>query len=363
MQEQIVVDAVVQFRITLQIKRGNICKESRWGLAVAEQYRYTIGESGIHTSCEDCLNPQQHNLRKTNLRKERQYMSDGAKLLFDSIRSNDTGPPEYNLRTEYAAMSVTSRNNLKIQTAFVKVLNEILAPFAESKGELVVSLNSANCYFALEGIPITNFGVVLLSTIQVHYTDHIRHDLELLIWGKLLPPRVIRIEAKSLRSSGWVDGLGPKYFCETRGIKSIKALIQAMAQYAPVKDEYMYSGWDAESGNAYIMGGQPLCSDDWSAVEAKDTCLHALKLLDVAPHALTIPLLAVALLSLVHSQMVDGGTFFKGVCCIVAPTQSFKTTLASLFFDFANGREADINFEATMAACEPSETPGILRLL
>ena len=28
--------------------------------------------------------------------------------------------------------------------------------------------------------------------------------------------------------------------------------------------------------------------------------------------------------------MVDGGTFFKGVCCIVAPTQSFKTTLDDL---------------------------------
>ena len=277
-------------------------------------------------------------------------MSDGAKLLFDAIHSNNTGPPEHNLRTEYAAMSVASQNNLKIQSAFVKVLNEILAPFAESKGELVVSLNSAKCYFARDGKPITNFGVVLLSTIQVHYTDHIQHDLELLIWGQLLPPKIIRIEAKNLRSSGWVDDLGPKYFCEPRGIMNLKALLQAMAQYAPVRDEYMYSGWDAEGGGTYIMGGQPLCGDDWSIAKAKDTCLHALEMLNVAPHSLTIPLLAVALLSLVHSKMVDGGTFFKGVCCIVAPTQSFKTTLASLFFDFANGREADVNFEATMAA-------------
>ena len=214
----------------------------------------------------------------------------------------------------------------------------------------MVSANSAKSYFAYEGRPITNFGVVLLSSIQVHYIDHVQHDLELLIWGKLLPLKSIRIEAKNLRSSGWIDALEPKYFCETWGAKRLKALIQAMAQYAPVRDEYMYSGWDTEGGNTYIMGGQPLCGNDWSAAGAKDTCLHALKMLDVAPHSLTIPLLAVALLSLVHSRMVDGGTFFKGVCCIDAPTQSFKTTLASLFFDFANGREADVNFEATMAA-------------
>ena len=48
--------------------------------------------------------------------------------------------------------------------------------------------------------------------------------------------------------------------------------------------------------------------------------------------------------------MIEIGTYFKGVCCIVAPTQSFKTTIASLFFDYNNGREADINFEATTAA-------------
>lgn len=277
-------------------------------------------------------------------------MSNGVKHIFEPVRSESTGPPEQTLCAKYAAMSTALRNDFKIQPAFVNVLNETLATFTEGEWELVVSMNSAKCYFAREGKSITNFGVVLLRNIQIHYTDHVQHDVELLIWGQLLSPKVIRIEAKTLRSSGWIDDLGPMYFCEPRETKNLKRLIQAMAQYAPVSDEYMYSGWDTEGGNTYIMGGQPLCGDDWSTVEAKDTCLHALKMLNVAPHSLTIPLLAVALLSLVHSRMVDGGTFFKGVCCIVAPTQSFKTTLASLFFDFANGREADVNFEATMAA-------------
>ena len=71
---------------------------------------------------------------------------------------------------------------------------------------------------------------------------------------------------------------------------------------------------------------------------------------NVAPHSVTIPLLAIALLSLVQSQMMILGEYFKGVCCITAPSQSFKTTLAAFFFDFENGREATSNFEATMAA-------------
>ena len=260
-------------------------------------------------------------------------MSDGAKLLFEPIRNNDTGPPEHDLRTEYAAMSVALQNDFKIQPAFVNVLNETLATFAEGEWELVVSMNSAKCYFAREGKPITNFGIVLLRNIQIHYTDHVQHDVEMLIWGQLLSPKVIRMEAKNLSSSRWIDDLGPMYFCEPRGTKHLKRLIQAMAQYAPVSDEYMYSGWDPDGGNTYIMDGQQLCGDDWSAAEAKDTCLHALKMLDVAPHSLTVPLLSTALLSLVHSRMMVNGTFFKGVCGIVAPTQYFKTPLASLFFD------------------------------
>lgn len=205
-------------------------------------------------------------------------------------------------------------------------------------------------YFARDGNPFTNFGVVLLGTIQVHSLDHIQYDLELLIWGLHLPPKIIRLEAKKLRSSTWIDDLGPKYICEKCGTENLKVLIQAMAQYAPVKDEYAYSGWVTDGNDTYILSGHQLCGDTWDAVKAKIPCLHTLEMLDVVPHTLTIPLLAAALLSLVQSRMMALSDYFKGVCCIVAPTQSFKTTLAALFFDIMNGREANVNFEATMAA-------------
>lgn len=275
-------------------------------------------------------------------------MADGMKINLEVVRNPNKIPPKSDLRSRYAEMASAIRNNPESIRNFTDVMKEVLGPFTETKGNLVMS--GTRIYFELEGKAFTNFCLILLAIIQVHFCNRTQYDLELLIWGQNLSPQIIRLETAKLDSSRWLNDLGPKYICEKWGIEKLKVLIQAMAQYAPVKDEYMYSGWVTDGGNTYIMDGQQLCGDDWDAAIAKDTCLHTLKMLNVAPHPVTIPQLAIALLSLVHSQMMDGGIFFKGVCCIVAPTQSFKTTLASLFFDFANGREADINFEATKTA-------------
>ena len=73
-------------------------------------------------------------------------------------------------------------------------------------------------------------------------------------------------------------------------------------------------------------------------------------MLDVTEHRITIPILAVALLSLVQSVMRETGDFFKGVFCLAGPCLSGKTLLFKLFFDFERGREVDINFDATPVA-------------
>lgn len=135
---------------------------------------------------------------------------------------------------------------------------------------------------------------------------------------------------------------------EKKEIWDIKILIQRMAKYAPIREEFLYSGWAADGSSFYFMNSRKLCADDWICEQANITCDHTLQMLDVAPHSLTFVLLSAAVLSLFQSKMVSRGVYFKGACCITAPTQSFKTTLASLFFDFVQGREADINFEATM---------------
>lgn len=278
-------------------------------------------------------------------------MSDGVKTTFKQIHSN-TGSPKPDLRSQYEEISTALHvNPLNPQSILLlsEILCHMLAPYAETNGELFLNVNGSNSYFALEGRPFTNFAVVLLAVIRNHLTDHIQHELELLIWGQHLPPKIIRVEAKKLRSSAWLDELGPQYICE-RGIGNIRILLQAMSQYAPVIDKYLYNGWAIDGKSTYIMNGQQLNGNHWNPTAAQTSCLHALVMLDVAPHSLTIPLLAIALLSLVQSRTMALGEYFKGVCCITAPTQSFKTTLAALFFNFENGREASTNFEATMAA-------------
>lgn len=254
------------------------------------------------------------------------------------------------LRTAYSKMALNLRGSPNKITHYQKILKDILTPYENSKGELLILNNGAKICFSYEGKNFTDFGVVLLEVVIVHLIDSVEYHMELLILGQNMQPRIIRLESTKLGSCRWIEDLGPEYIYEKWGIERLETLIKAMAKYAPQRHEYQYSGWNLEEKNIYILNGRRLCGDNWDAEKAKVGCEYAIYMLDVASHLLTVPMLSIELLSLVHSKMVDGDTYFKGVCCIVAPTQSFKTTLAALFFNLKNGMEADINFEATTAA-------------
>lgn len=232
------------------------------------------------------------------------------------------------------------------QSVFCKILRD----YTETHGELLISDDGIEIYFARDGTPFTDFGAIPLSVIHQYSEDGVDDYLELLILGKGIPSKIVEICGRDLGTAQWIDSLGINYIYERQEIWNIKILIQRMAKYAPVKEEFLYSGWSPDGQNFYVMRGQKICEGDWDEECAKKSCRHTLKMLDVAPHSLTIALLAIAILSLVQSRMIGRGIYFKGVCSIVAQTQSFKTTLASLFFDLADGRKTDINFEASTAA-------------
>lgn len=257
--------------------------------------------------------------------------------------------PKIDLRSKYGEMVSELRRNPQDIIQFQGLLCDILEPLAETKGELIIS-KKGEIFFAFQGDPFTDFGAILLKVIQLHYLERVQYFVELMIWSNSSPPQTITLESKKLGSSQWIEELGVGYLYESWGLGLLKALLKTMSKYAPVEDVYQYSGWNPDGSNCYIMEGNMLSGKDCNIESAKASCKHTFEMLGVAPHSLTVPLLAVELLSLVHSKMVENGVYFKGVCCIVAPTQSFKTTLASLFFDYKNGREANINFEATTAA-------------
>lgn len=254
------------------------------------------------------------------------------------------------LRPEYGEVFEKIRSTPSSVIDYRKVFSKILKQYAETHGELLVSDDGKEIYFARDGTPLTDFGAIPLRVIH-RFSEAGKEDwLELLILSKEVNPRIIIVRAKDLTNAQWIEDLGVDYIYEKQAVWSIKILIQAMAKYAPVREEFLYSGWASDGRDFYIMCDRKLCADDWICEQAKIACDHTLKMLDVAPHSLTFVLLSVAVLSLVQSKMVSRGVYFKGVCCITAPTQSFKTTLTSLFFDFDQGREADINFEATTTA-------------
>lgn len=280
-------------------------------------------------------------------------MSEERTVIFKTIRRDtplETIFLPKDIRTNYSEMVAGIRENPQSIIQHRHVIEEILAPYAEDKGELSIDGDGNKICFLVNGKKFTDFGVVVLAVVKVHSIDSEEYHLEMLILGQDIPPKIIMVNSLELGSNRWIEKLGPSYIYEKQGIGRLQTLVKAMAKFAPVRNEYQFSGWEVDGGKAYVMDGRPLCARYWDAVKAKQTCEHVLGMLDVATHSLTIPLLSVELLSLVHSRMVAGGTYFKGVCCVVAPTQSFKTTLAALFLNLNNGLEADLNFEATTAA-------------
>lgn len=265
-------------------------------------------------------------------------------------RKPNKNSPEDDLRFRYDKMVLELSCNPRAIIQFQGLFSDILKPLAETKGELHVLANGNRVFFARQGLPFTDFCVIPMKVIQEHFIDKVRYYIELLILSNSSPPKSIILESKRLGSCQWIEDLGVGYLYEKWGLELLKTLIKMLSKYAPVEDVYEYSGWMPDGSDCYIMEGHKLSGERWNINKAKVSCEHTFKMLEVAPYSLTVPLLAVELLSLVHSRMVENGMYFKGVCCIVAPTQSFKTTLASLFFDYKSGREANINFEATTAA-------------
>ena len=265
-------------------------------------------------------------------------------------RSRDR-PSSPSLHLRYQKMIEAIRDNPTEITKFQQVIQEATQEYAVDKGELTVINGGRNVYFSQCGKPFTNFGAIPLKVLRINSVENTLYEIEILIMGKDLPTQKIKVDASKLASSRWIESLGVAYLFERNKLWNLKTLIQIMAKYAPLEEYYQYSGWKLDSGNVYIVDGHPLCDKGcWKKDTERESCEHALKMLDVAPPSVTIPLIAIEILSLVHSWMIEGDVYFKGVCCLVAPTQSFKTTLASLFFDYDHGVEADINFEATTAA-------------
>ena len=256
--------------------------------------------------------------------------------------------PELDMRSKYEEAVTDIRDNPQHTIRYQGMFRKILEHLADTHGELLISREKV--YFARDGTPLTDFGVIPLRIIIRHYVDRTDDYVELLIVGQGVSSLIVQVSAKDLGSAQWIEELGINFIYERQAIWSLKILIQTMAKLAPVEEAFLYSGWAPDGQNSYAANGKELCGDDWNIDRVKASCKHTLNMLDAAPQSLTMALLAICILSLVQSRMVRKGSYFKGVCCLVAQTQSFKTTLASLFFDLSDGSKADINFEDSTAA-------------
>ena len=267
--------------------------------------------------------------------------------IFKNIRKQ---PDKHNLRMRYKEMIRNLLCNIRSIVLFIDLFRLIFETVAETKGELMIQNKGEKVCFARNGTALTDFGIIVLEVVHKRLVEESQDWVRLFVLGQGNPPKIIQIRSAELGSGRWLENLGAGYIYERQEVWTIRTLIQIMAKYATEKDEFLYSGWISDKNDSYVFCGQKICAADWNADRAKVSCEYMFDMLGVASHSITIPLLAIVLLSLVHSWIVKKGTFFKGICCLEAPTQSYKTTLAALFFDFENGTEVDLNFESTQVA-------------
>ena len=270
----------------------------------------------------------------------------------NSTPCSATPPPATNHDTssEYINIITLIKREPKSREAYIS-LKDLISDVCEPDGLMLGSDYKVILTSEEKGdVQIADFVPIVIEVVEEHTVEKITHLYTMLILSTDEPPQTIRIDAAKADRRNWIDDLGPQYIIRDGSLKAIRTMLQRMSKYAPRSIIYAYNGWLVNGEDTYIMADQQISASDWNKESSKDSCSYALSMLDVAPRTLTISLLAIALLSLTHSRQILTGDYFKGVCCIEAQTQSFKTTLASLFFDFLKGREADTNFEATITA-------------
>jgi len=142
-------------------------------------------------------------------------------------------------------------NIIKFNELFKKI-------FVEDEG---LCIENKNVSFAYKGKSVTDFGVAVLGVKHLHGIDQMQHELELVVWNQDDPPKTVVVNSLVLGSSRWVEQLGVQYIYDAKNAMAvIKKSIKLMSKYAPVVDEYSYSGWALDKKNTYILEGVELCA-------------------------------------------------------------------------------------------------------
>ena len=208
--------------------------------------------------------------------------------------------------------------------------------------------------------------------------------VEGLLAGRIpLPP--VRVSGKELNNMNWVLGLWgeraiirPGYVTRERvreamQIQSVKHPVETERIYAhlgfrKVKDEWVYltaSGVigtrgvsrdikvDFSDGASTLNRFNPLATSD---VDLQTAATTSIKILDVAPRHVTIPLLATTMLAPMLELFRQAGIIVGFSLVLIGKTGSMKSTLAALLQNFwgtsFDGRSLPASFEDTVNELE-----------
>ena len=153
------------------------------------------------------------------------------------------------LKPQYAEMVATI---IKFPNTIVHYASLVHEIFLTSTKKLIFD-DDGDLLFAVKNLPVSNFGAIVLSVETLHSIDDVFHELDLLVVSTHDVPRFTRVSSLDLANNLWIEKLGVSY--QYINIPVIRGCMKLMAQYAPTKKIYRYSGWALDKVDTYILNG------------------------------------------------------------------------------------------------------------
>lgn len=260
--------------------------------------------------------------------------------------------------------------SLDLKKLYKKVENTINEPFSISRnGELCINLNGKK-----EEL-LSNCIVVPTKLIEVidGVSSVMKVELTAIITDKITMKSVV-INMEDLKTSRWIDlyfGLDLMLYPISRAYESLKLFIKSLNKIADKVTEFQMIGWHKiDKDWVYLHSGGVLSGDkkkykniysnlsdyniEINNSKRKDAYDEVMKLLDIAPREITLPLLCYTLLSFVNTPLKSINCEPNFILWLHGETGSRKTTIALLFSSLFNKSNSKVpaSFKDTKAAIE-----------
>ncbi|KYN75803.1 hypothetical protein A0J52_17680 [Clostridium sporogenes] len=239
--------------------------------------------------------------------------------------------------------------------------------------EFVINNHGELCYKKNDkNIPLCNF--IIIPIAEVIVTDEINIEKEIELMGILNNKYLlknIRVKLNELRNFNWIEerwGFKCSIYPVNRCYEKIRHAIKIASEKIKVKYVYKHIGWTCLNNKYIYLLGNAVIGDKNSNVIIDESMRKfnlkidyelsrekayrkSLKLLEIAPLNITLPIFCFTLLSTINTLLKYHSLEPKFCLWLSGETGSRKTTISNLFTNIFNNN-VPANFKDTKTALE-----------